>query len=391
MSSDRQSNQRITRLLHAGRGFDRDEQETGPVNPPLVRASTILTRDTRTLNTKAPYGTKGTDTTRALTRALLEIEPADGCFLYPSGLAAIAGVILALTKAGDHVLLSDALYYPTRRLLNRMMARFGVSASYFDPRAATESIIAQMRDDTTVLFIESPASDSLEVLDVPALAAAARERGIVTVIDNTWSAGWLFDAFAAGCDVSIQALTKYQAGHADVLMGAVLCRGEKVTDKVRAAHLMLGQCVGGDDAWLVLRGLRTMPLRLEQAGRNALAVARWLATREQVQVVLHPALPSCHGHEIFRRDFRGAAGLFSFVLQPRYDETQARRFVDSLQLFGIGASWGGYESLVMLKHMPGLRSTPWPFAPWLVRLSVGLEAPEDLIADLEQAFCWLDA
>ncbi len=376
------SHSRRTRLLHAGRGFDPASQDIGPVNPPVERASTILTRDVQTLETKAPYGTKGTQTTRALQQALLELEPAAECLLYPSGLAAIAAVMLGLVKAGDHVLLSDALYYPTRRLMNTLLARFGVSASYFDPCASTDAIIAMMQDNTSVLFVESPGSDSLEVLDVPALAQAARERGIVAVMDNTWSAGWLFDAMAAGCQVSIQALTKYQAGHADVLMGAALCDAS-VAERVRAATLMLGQCVSSDEAWLVLRGLRTLPLRLKQAGQTALKVAQWLNARKEVQAVLHPALPSCHGHEFFRRDFSGASSLFSFVLQPRFDEAAARRFVDSLELFGIGASWGGYESLVMLKHMPSLRSTPWPFAPWLVRLSIGLEEADDLIADLE--------
>ena len=390
LSDSRPARQRTTRLLHAGRGFDPARAETGPVNPPVVRASTILTRDVETLETKAPYGTKGTDTTRALCEALLEIEPAAECLLYPSGLAAIAGVVLGLTSTGDHVLLSDGLYYPTRRLMNTLMARFGVSASYFSPRAGVDEIIGMMEGNTSLLFLESPASDSLEVLDVPALAQAARERGITPVIDNTWSAGWLFDAISAGCSVSIQALTKYQSGHADVLMGAALCSAE-VAERVRTAALTMGQCVGADDAWLVLRGLRSMDVRMRQAEKNALKVAEWLMTRDEVEVVLHPALPHCHGHEIFRRDFSGAAALFSFVLKPDYGEAEGRRFVDSLQLFGIGASWGGYESLVMLKDMRRLRSTEWPHAPWLVRLSVGLEDADDLIADLESAFAQMHA
>jgi cystathionine beta-lyase len=372
---------RLTRLLHAGRGFDPTRHAEGPVNPPVIRASTILVPDVETLETRAPYGTKGTETTRALEEALLAIESAAACFLYPSGLAAIAGALLALTRSGDHVLLSDALYYPTRRLMNELMAGYGVSVSYFDPRAATEEIIAAMRPETRVLFLESPGSDTLEVLDVPALAAAARARGIVTVIDNTWSAGWLFDPFAHGCDVSVQALTKYQAGHADVLMGAVLCR-EELAGRIRATTLMLGQCVSGDEAWLVLRGLRTLPLRLQAQGRNALQVARWLAEQPEVAAVLHPALPGAHGHEIWKRDFRGASSLFSFVLDARYDETAARAMIDGLRLFGIGASWGGYESLVMLKDIRRLRTTPFPHEGWLVRLSIGLETPEDLIADL---------
>ncbi len=385
-SGDAQARQ--TRLLHAGRGFDPLRQEIGPVNPPVVRASTILVPDVETLETKAPYGTKGTETTKALEEALLAIESADACFLYPSGLAAIAGALLALTKSGDHVLLCDALYYPTRRLMNALLARYGVAASYFDPRAGVDEIVNQMRPETRVLFLESPGSDTLEVLDVPALAAAARERGIVTVIDNTWSAGWLFDPFRHGCDVSVHALTKYQAGHADVLMGAVLCR-EECAEAIGAAHLMLGQCVGGDDAWLVLRGLRTLPLRLKQQGENALKIASWLDERPEVAAVLHPALPGAHGHAIWKRDFSGAASLFSFVLDPRHDVAAARAMIDGLELFGIGASWGGYESLVMLKNTRQLRTTPFPHEGWLVRLSIGLEDPDDLIADLKAGFARL--
>ena len=377
---------RHTRLLHVGRGFRPEKNDCGPVNPPVVRASTILTRDVETLEREAPYGTKGTETTRVLEEALLEVAAgADVCMLYPSGLAAIAGVLLALTKAGDHVLLSDALYYPTRRLMKQVLARYGVSAGFFDPAAATDAIIGQMQENTTVLFLESPGSDSMEVLDVPALAEAARARGIVPVIDDTWSAGWLFDPFEAGCMVSVQALTKYQCGHSDVLMGAVLATNE-VAERLRATHLTLGQCVSGDEAWLVLRGLRTMPLRLREQERNALKVAEWLAGREEVAEVRHPALPSCPGHAYFRRDFAGASGLFSFILKPDFDDAAVAAMMDGLELFGIGASWGGYESLVFRKDMRRLRSTPWPHDGWLIRLSIGLEDPDDLIHDLEAGF-----
>jgi len=383
---DHSAHARSTRLVHAARGFDPSQAEAGPVNPPVVRASTILARDVESFERLSPYGTKGTDTTRALERALLEISPgANTCLLYPTGLAAIAGVLLGLTKAGDHVLLTDALYYPTRRLMKQMLAGYGVSATFFDPRAATDEIIAQMRPETAVLFLESPGSDSMEVLDVPALAGAARERGIVPVIDDTWSAGWLFDPFAAGCMVSVQALTKYQCGHSDVLLGAVLATAE-VAERLRAAHLSLGQCASGDDAWLVLRGLRTMPLRLREHERNALKVAEWLAGREEVETVRHPALPSCPGHEYFRRDFSGASGLFSFVLRPKYDDAAVAAMLDGMELFGIGASWGGYESLIFRKNMREIRSTPWPYDGWLIRLSIGLEDPDDLIADLAAGF-----
>ncbi len=390
---------RTTRLMHSGGGFDPTEHEAGPVNPGVVRASTMLARDVETFERLAPYGTKGTETTRALEEALLAISTGAGaCHLFPSGLAAIACVLLALTKAGDHVLLSDALYYPTRRLMKQLLARYGVSASFFDPRGTTDEIIAQMRENTALLFLESPGSDSMEVLDVPALAQAARERGIAPVIDDTWSAGWLFDPFAAGCLVSIQALTKYQCGHADVLMGAVLCAKDtsdalaaEVAERIAATTLTLGQCVGGDDAWLVLRGLRTMPLRLQRHGESALKIARWLKERPEVEAVLHPALPGAVGHEYFKRDFSGASGLFSFVLKPEYGDEAVVAMLDGLALFGLGASWGGYESLVMRKDMRRIRSQPWPHDGWLIRLSIGLEEPDDLTADLEAGFARLRA
>ena len=358
---------RQTRLIHASRGFQPEHMEAGPVNPPVVRASTMLARDVETYERVGPYGTKGTETTKALEKALLEISSgADACLLYPTGLAAIAGVLLALTKAGDHVLLTDALYYPTRRLMKQLLAGYGVSATFFDPRADVEEIVALMRPETTVLFLESPGSDS-----------------IVPVIDDTWSAGWLFDPFAAGCMVSIQALTKYQCGHSDVLLGAVLATHE-VAERLRAARFALGQCASGDDAWLVLRGLRTMPLRLHQHGLNGLRVAEWLLEQtDVVETVLHPAFETCPGHAIFKRDFHGPAGLFSFVLRPEFDDAAVAAFMDSLELFGIGASWGGYESLILRKDMKRLRSHPWPHEGWLIRVSIGLEDPDDLIRDLE--------
>ncbi|HFB97670.1 MAG TPA: PLP-dependent transferase, partial [Bryobacterales bacterium] len=243
---------RITTMLHAGRG----RHTPGLVAPPLERASTILAPDVATYETEHPYGTQGTAAAHALAEALLSIEGGDACLLYPSGLAAIAGTLMALTRSGDHVLITDAVYYPTRRLLNELLAGYGVRVTWFDPRAPVEEVTGLFTPATTVLFLESPGSDSMEVLDVPALAAAARERGVVTVIDNTWSAGWLFDPFAAGVDVSIQALTKYQNGHSDVLAGAVLCTAA-LAPRLRAVHRMLGQLSPPDDAWLVLRGLRS--------------------------------------------------------------------------------------------------------------------------------------
>ena len=377
---------RKTELLHSAREFC----EHGFVNPAVYRGSTVLARSLAEYESGArpyTYATHGTPTTRALESALARIEGAHGCRLASSGLLAITATLLSLLEHGDHVLVSDSVYGPTRRFMDSLMGRLGVTTQYFDPRIDAAGLQELMRPETSVVFLESPGSNTMEMLDVPALAGVARASGAVTVIDNTWSAGWLFDALGAGCDVSIQAATKYQGGHSDVLMGAV-CYTQALAGKIEEGFRTLGVCVGGDDAWLTLRGLRTMEVRLKRHQENALKVAGWLRERAEVAEVLYPALPGAPGHELWKRDFTGACGLFSIALNGA-SEAQLHAFVDSLELFGIGASWGGYESLILRfdPHAPGARTASrWPLDGPLLRLHIGLEEADDLIADLEQAF-----
>ncbi len=388
MSNDSPSpRRRATMLAHAGR----EHTCHGEVNPPVHRASTMLARSLAEYESgQRPYtyGTHGTPTTRALEETMAAIEGAHSCRLAPSGLLAITATLMALTESGGEVLVPDAVYGPTRRFMDERMARFGVAVRYYPPRAGAGEIDALINENTAVLFLESPCSNTMEIQDVPALAAAARRRGVVSVIDNTWSAGWYFNALEAGCDISIQAATKYQCGHSDVLMGAV-CYSEGMAPAIEAAWRDLGICVDGDSAYLVLRGLRTMDVRLSRHMQNAIEIARWLEERPEVEQVLHPALPSSPDHQLWKRDFTGAPGLFSFVLAGPLAEEAVHAFVDSLKLFGIGASWGGYESLV-LRFDPrpyGLRSVEqWPHDHRFLRVHVGLEDPSDLVDDLQQAF-----
>ncbi len=377
---------RRTMLAHATRAFS----EHGIVNPPVYHASTILAgtlEDYESGSGGYPYGRYGTPTTRALESMIAKVEGGHRTFLTPSGLAAISTLLLAMTERGAHVLLSDSVYGPTRRAADRLLGRYGVEAEYFDPRIRPDELEARIRPETALVFLESPGSLTMEVQDVPALARAAHGRGVPVAIDNTWSAGWYFDAFAAGCDISIQAATKYYAGHSDVLMGSITVT-EEMEERIRETHKDLGQCVGPDDAYLVLRGMRTLDVRMARHMENALAVAAWLRDRPEVEAVLYPALPGAPDHDLWKRDFSGACGLFSFVLQPVSEEA-LHAFVNSLELFGIGASWGGYESLVLRfdPRAPGARTAmEWPHEGPSLRLHIGLEDSDDLIADLSAAF-----
>ena len=375
---------RKTALLHAGREYC----EHGFVNPPVQRGSTVLApalADYESGRMPYTYGVHGTPTSRALETAIARLEGGHGCRLAPSGLAAITAVLLAFTKGGDHILLSDSLYGPTSRAALRVLGRFGVETEFFDPRATAEDLEALMRENTSLLFLESPGSHTMEVQDVPALAAVAKKHGVVTVIDNTWSAGWFFDAFAAGCDISIQAATKYHVGHSDVLIGAVTYTRE-MEDAFLDTYRDLGLCTSPDDAWLTLRGMRTLEVRLTRHEENALKVAAWLKARPEVEEVYYPALPGAPGHELWKRDFTGASGLFSFALKPVSEKALAE-FVDNLELFGIGASWGGFESLILRSHIKeNRRVTKWPHEGPTLRLHIGLEDAGDLIADLDAGF-----
>jgi cystathionine beta-lyase len=374
-----------TRLVEGGR---RKEWVGQLVNVPVERASTILFDSVDDLDASRPalgsyrYGLQGTATHWALSEALTRLEPgAAGTALYPSGLAAIAGPLLALLSSGEELLAPDNVYGPTRRFCDTILKRYGVATRHYDPLIGG-GIAALIGDRTRAIFLESPGSLTMEVQDVPAICAAARKRGIVTLLDNTWATPLFFPALAAGIDVSILAATKYVGGHADVMLGAATAT-ETCFEHIQTAAWDLGFATSPDDAWLGSRGLRTMVVRLRQHEESALQIARWLKGRAEVGLVLHPALPDCPGHELWKRDYQGSSGLFSFELKGG-DKKKRAAFVDALKLFGIGYSWGGFESLVV--PADPYRTVSKAPAANLVRLHVGLEDPDDLIADLAAAF-----
>lgn len=384
-----------TRLVNAGRR----PQWTGPVvNPPVWRASTHLYENTAAL-AEGPrrnedgrffYGRRGAPTQWALADALTAMEPdAAGTVLYPSGVAAIAGVLLTLLRPGDVVLMTDNAYDPSRSMGTGMLADFGIETRFFDP-LDLPSYEAAFCERTRAVLIEAPGSLTMEVCDVPALASVARARGVMSVLDNTWAGPTGFAGLSHGVDVVLMALTKHVGGHSDVMMGSASA-GADLYKRLRTRAQNLGLVVSPDDAALVLRGLRTLSLRLERETASALKIAGWLAEHPQVARVLCPMLPGGPGHELWRRDFTGGCGLFSFVLHGG-DAARRNRFIDALSLFGIGYSWGGFESLAVPLDPASLRSImPWPPAGWEagdrygVRLSIGLEDADDLIADLAAA------
>jgi cystathionine beta-lyase len=333
------------------------------------------------------YGLHGTPTTFTLEARLAAIEGGTHCLLAPSGLSAITMVDFALLKAGDDVLLPDNVYHPSRVLGNWLQQSMGITARYYDPLVGA-GIAELIRPETRLIWTEAPGSVTMEVPDLPAICAAAHARGVTVALDNTWSAGIALRAFELGVDIVVQALTKYQSGGADVLMGAAITRDEKLHDKLSMSHMRLGIGVGADDAYLVLRGLPTLKLRFDAHDNGARQVAAWLKARPEITHVLHPAFEDCPGHANWRRDFSGAGGLFSVLFDARYSEAQTDRFVDSLKLFKIGYSWGGPNSLCVPYRMQGMRSA-WGAAGTLVRFNIGLEDPADLTADIEQALATL--
>jgi cystathionine beta-lyase len=379
-----------TKLVEAGR---RKEWTQGIVNPPVWRASTILydsiehMRETgRDTHHKLYYGRRGMPTQWALADALTELEPgAEGTFLYCSGVAAIAAALLSVLEAGDELLLVDSAYEPSRAMARGLLQRFGITTRFYDPMIGA-GIAELIGKKTRAILMESPGSLTFEVQDVPAIVAVARERGIVTLLDNTWATPLYFPAIEKGVDLSILAATKYVVGHSDVMLGAVTA-GPGHFAALRDMSFQLGQVASPDDCWLGSRGLRTMGVRLAQHQASALEIARWLKQRPEVGAVLHPALPDCPGHDLFERDFAGSSGLFSFVLKGA-DEAARATFIDTLGLFGIGFSWGGFESLAVPADPHRALGMPdWGGA--LVRLHIGLEDPADLIADLERGFAAL--
>jgi cystathionine beta-lyase len=381
-----------TRVVTAGR---RPEWTAGIVNPPVWRASTILFDDVAHLRAASArpddglyYGRRGTPTQWSLADALTALEPgAAGTMLYPSGVAAITNALMAMLTPGDELLMVDSTYDPTRSFCDKVLAPLGIRTRYYDPQIGA-GIAALFTDATRAVFLESPGSLTFEVQDVPAITAAAKARGILTLIDNTWATPLFFPAIAHGVDLSILACTKYIVGHSDAMLGSVTA-APGVWEQLRRTAHVFGQHVGPDDCALASRGLRTLAVRLRQHEEGGLAVARWLAGRPEVARVLHPALPDCPGHALWARDFSGASGLFTIVLNGG-DDAARTAFIDALTLFGIGYSWGGFESLALPVDPAARRSaTRWQAEGPLVRLHIGLEDPADLIADLERGLaCW---
>lgn len=368
-----------TRLAHIGN----DPRDFfGFVNPPVVHASTVLFPDAATMaarNQKYTYGTRGTPTTDALSSAIDALEGSAGTIVVPSGLAAVTIPLLAFLSAGDHVLIVDSVYHPTRNFADTMLKRLGVEVEYYDPLVGA-GITALMKPNTKVVFTESPGSNTFEMQDIPAIAREAKARGAVVMMDNTWATPLYFRPLDHGVDISIHAATKYPAGHSDVLLGTVSAN-EACWKRLQETHFTMGCCAAPDDVYQVLRGLRTMGVRLERHEENALDVARWLESQPGVARVLHPGLESFPGHDIWKRDFSGASGIFSIVLSGG-GEREAHAFLDALEIFGLGYSWGGYESLAVHVFLGDRTVAKGDYEGPVIRLQIGLENPEDIKADL---------
>ncbi|NJO22721.1 MAG: cystathionine beta-lyase [Sphingomonadales bacterium] len=376
-----------TNIVHSGRD---PFAHHGFVNPPVYRGSTVLFKSLDAFEKREQryvYGRRGTPTTDALEEAICTLEGGVRTWLTPSGAAAIAAALLAFTKAGDHILVADTVYQPTRKMCNGILKRFGVETTFYDPLIGA-GIVKLMKPNTTVVFLESPGSQTFEVQDIPAIAAAAKAKGAWVLMDNTWASPLYFKPFEHGVDVSIQAATKYIVGHADAMLGSI-------TGNERAAPIMLdetqsiGICAGTEEVYLGMRGIRTIEVRLERHWRSGLNIARWLEQRPEVSRVLHPALESNPGHALWKRDFLGASGLFAFELKPVPKKAVAA-MLDGLQLFGMGASWGGFESLVLpFNATPYRTATKWQAEGPTVRVHIGLEDVADLKDDLDAGFARL--
>lgn len=374
-----------TRLLRAGRPHQ------GWINTPVTRASTYVfdtvqawreTREQRENQRLASYGARGTDSTHALEDALIALEGGDRAQLYPTGQAAIVTVLLAYLKPGDHVLITDAVYEPVRRFCSEHLSRLGIDYEYYLPDGS--DLAGRIRPQTRMIYAECPGSLVYEMMDLPAVAELAHRHDCILAVDNTWGAGLLYRPLELGADLSVTAATKYLGGHADVMMGAVVCKAG-VWAPLQRASIDFGQTVGADDAFLVLRGIRTLAPRLRQHQDNALRVAAWLQEQAEVAAVLCPALPSDPNHALWLRDCHGTNGLLSVEFAAGISPTATERMVDALTLFGLGASWGGFESLVVPANMLRARTlTDWTRRGAILRLHIGLEDPEDLIADLAQ-------
>ena len=372
-----------TRVIHAGQT---PAELLRTVGPPVQKGSTVLVARAADLydDRRPTYGRAGLAAQATLSSALADLEGATTVKLYPSGLAAMGAAVAAVTKAGDDVLVTDCVYKPVRRFCDRVLGRFGVTVRYFEPDAAPEAVMAMAGPATRLIVMESPGSLSFEMQDVPAIARLARQRGLLTLLDNTWAAGLLFKPLEHGVDISVQSLTKYVGGHSDVFMGAAATRTPEAAQALERNITDFGWSVSADDAFQMLRGLRTLPIRLERHGASGLTVAAWLAEQPEVARVLHPALPGSPGHDLWRRGYAGAAGVFGVVLRPA-PQPAVEAFLDALRLFGLGFSWGGFESLALNADPQfDVRRFKPAFEGPVIRLNIGLEDPDDLIADLRQ-------
>jgi cystathionine beta-lyase len=380
-----------TVLVTAGRDT---KGQHGFVNPAVYHASTVLyptAEDQVDHRSRYQYGRRGTPTSEALENALMELEGAScaGVALLPSGLTAITTALIAVAGSGDHILVTDSVYRPTRNFCEGVFKRMGVETTYYDPLIGAD-IAKLFKPNTRAVFVEAPGSQSFEMQDIPAIAKVAHDKGAIVMMDNTWATPLYFRAFDKGVDMSIQAGTKYIGGHSDIMFGCVSANA-KTLKMLKDTTYAMGLCVGPDDMYLALRGLRTLGVRLARHNQSGLTVARWLAQRPEVLRVLHPALESDPGYKIWQRDFSGACGLFSIVLKPA-DEKSVYAFMNALALFGMGFSWGGFESLVILFDCSEYRTaTKWaPGGPTL-RFHIGLEDPDDLLADLDRGFAAMAA
>lgn len=379
-----------TQIVTAGR---KPQFTNGVVNPAVVRASTVIFNTVKEMNQAIVnknngtmvYGRRGTTTSFAFSDAMTELEGGEGCALYPSGTAAIANAILSFVKSGDHILMLDSAYEPTRDYCDTILANLGIETTYYDPMIGV-GIEALIKPNTRIIFLESPGSITMEVQDVPAIAEIAHQHGCIVMLDNTWAAGINFNPFEHGVDISVQAATKYIVGHSDVMLGTATATKE-YWPQLRDNSYLMGQCTSPDDLYLALRGIRTIGVRLKQHEKSALKVASWLSKRAEVETILHPAFETCPGHEYFKRDFTGGNGLFSFVLN-KGNKVALNALLDGMSHFKMGYSWGGFESLIMgVSNVQSLRSaTKWQYQYPLIRLHIGLEGVDDLIEDLEKGF-----
>ena len=376
-----------TKLAHTG--YD-PQSHFGFVNPPITRGSTVLFADAETMETGEQaytYGTHGTPTHTALENAVNALEGSAGTILVPSGLAAVTVPLLAFAKAGDHMLMTDAIYFPTRRFCDTVLKRLGVDVEYYPPEIGAD-IEKYMRPNTSVIFTESPASNTFEMQDIPAITRIAQAHGVITMMDNTYATPLLFKPLDHGVDISIHAATKYPAGHADILFGMVSAN-ERTWPQLNEMHTALGACANSEDVYLVLRGLRSMGVRLQRHMETTLTVSKWCLEQKGIKAVLNPALPHDPGYELFQRDFCGSSGIFSIVLDgagsDAEDMAKAHRFLNAFDIFGLGYSWGGYESLAVRVKLGDRIVSKNDYGGAVIRLQIGLEDAKDLIADLKQA------